>query len=132
MRLFLSGASARAARASDPIFATASSGADLGWAASTACDDMSGAGADVAVRVFIASGCHGAGRPERWLTTIGGAPGSNVAFARYSNATSTKPTTARKARAGITAFRLHAYLSHRVKTKRGYRDWSSWTKDQSA
>jgi hypothetical protein len=78
-RLFLGGASARA------------SGADLGWAASTACDVMLGTGAGAAVR---------------WLVTITGEPGSSVAFATNSNAISAKPTTAKKPRAGIAAWSL--------------------------
>jgi hypothetical protein len=49
----LSGALARAASAAEPIFAVAS-GADLGCAERTACDLMSGAGADVFVRVLAA------------------------------------------------------------------------------
>src|SRR5262249_9144897 len=53
-------------------------------------------------------GCQGAGRPERWLVTITGELFSSVASATNSSATSTKPTAARKARAGIAAFRLHA------------------------
>jgi len=78
-RLFLGGASARA------------SGADLGWAASTACDVNLG-------------GCAGAA--VRWLVTITGEPGSSVALATNSNAISAKPTTAKKPRAGIAAWSL--------------------------
>src|SRR5262245_44732856 len=102
-------ASARAARASDSILAKAS-GADLGWAARTAGDVMSGAGAGSVVRVFIAFALsyRGAGRPVRWLVTITGESlGSSVASATNSNASSTEPTTAKKARTGIGAFRLH-------------------------
>src|SRR5262249_57996673 len=96
-RLSLGGSSARVARAADPIFARAS-GADLGWAASTACDVMSGAGAGPVLRVCIASGCQGAGRPDRWLVTVTGEPFSSVA-----NATNIK-----KGRTDAAAFRLHA------------------------
>jgi hypothetical protein len=49
------------------------------------------------------SGRRTSGRPERWLVTIGGEPGSSVAFATNSNAISAKPATAKKARAGIAA-----------------------------
>lgn len=42
----------------------------------------------------------------RSLVTIGGEPFSSVASATNSSATSDKPTHARKARAGIVAFRL--------------------------
>src|SRR5262249_21555012 len=75
--------------------------ADLGWAESTACDVMSGAGADVEVRVRTSSVCQGCGRPMRSLVTIGGEPFSRVAFATNSNAMSTKPATVKKVRAGI-------------------------------
>jgi hypothetical protein len=46
----------------------------------------------------------GAGTTVRWLVTITGEPGSSVAFATNSNATSAKPTTAKKLRAGIAAW----------------------------
>src|SRR5262249_11059901 len=46
----------------------------------------------------------GSSRPERWLVTITEETGSSVASATNSNATSTKPTAARKARAGIAGF----------------------------
>jgi len=72
MRLFLGGDSARA------------SGVDLGWAASTSCDVMLGAGAGVAVR---------------WLVTITGEPG----IATNIKAITAKPTTAKKPRTGIAA-----------------------------
>src|SRR5690348_3795836 len=54
----------------------------------------------------MSSECHGSGRPMRSLVTIGGEPGFIVAEATNSSVTSTKPATARKARAGIAAFRL--------------------------
>jgi hypothetical protein len=62
--IFLGGASARASCAADSVFVRAL-GADLGWAASTAGDVMSGAGAGVVVRVCIVPGCQGFGGPER-------------------------------------------------------------------
>jgi hypothetical protein len=64
-----------------------------------------GAGAGAVVRVFVASlSYRGAGRPVRWLVTITGASlCSSVASATNSNATSTEPTTAKKARTGIGA-----------------------------
>jgi len=40
--------------------------------------------------------------------TIAGDPGSSVASATNSNAISAKPTTAKKVKAGIATFRLHA------------------------
>src|SRR5262249_34772877 len=56
----------------------------------------------------VLSHSHGAGRPVRWLVTITGESlGSSVASATNSNASSTEPTTAKKARTGIGAFRLH-------------------------
>src|SRR5262245_11447008 len=66
---------------------------------------MSGAGAGALVRVFIAFALsyRGAGRPLRWLVTIAGEPFSSVASATNSSATSTEPTTAKKARTGIGA-----------------------------
>src|SRR5262245_31395168 len=66
---------------------------------------MSGAGADAVVSVLIAVWYRGAGRPVRWLVTIAGELSSSVASATNSNANSTEPTTAKKARTGITAFR---------------------------
>src|SRR6478736_1314918 len=102
MRFFFGGASARAARAAGSIFVKASDG----WAPRTACDDMSGAGAGVVVRGRTASGRQGSGRPTRSLVTIAGEPLSSVASATNSNAARTRPTTARKARAGIVALRL--------------------------
>jgi hypothetical protein len=65
---------------------------------------MSGAGADPVVRGFIALSYRGAGRPVRWLVTIAGEVFSSVASAKNSNATSTEPTTEKKARIGIGAF----------------------------
>src|SRR5215472_5625137 len=71
---------------------------------------MSGAGADAMVRVFIALAlpCGDAGRPVRWLVIIAGEVFSSVASAKNSNATSTEPTTAKKARTGIGAFRRYS------------------------
>src|SRR5262245_57757636 len=68
---------------------------------------MSGAGAGALVRVFIAFALlyRGAGRPVRWLVTIAGELFSSVASATNSNATSTEPTTAKKPRIGIGAYR---------------------------
>src|SRR4029453_6505400 len=67
---------------------------------------MSGAGAVAVARVFIAFALsyRGAGRPVRWLVTIAGEVFSSVASAKNSNATSTEPTTEKKARIGIGAF----------------------------
>jgi hypothetical protein len=115
----------RCARAADPIFGKAA-GSGLGCAASTDGDVMSGAGAGVDVRVCIVSGRQGFGRPERSLVTIGGGPGVRVASATNSNATSAKPTTAKKVRAGIATFPLRA-PQHLGNSKAGRRDRSSWT-----
>src|SRR5215510_2766323 len=65
---------------------------------------LSGAGAGAALEVCATSGRRTSGRPERWLVTMGGEPGSSVSFATNSNAISAKPATAKKARAGIAAF----------------------------
>jgi hypothetical protein len=72
---FLGGASARR------------SGADLGWAASTSCDVMLGAGAGAAVRVLV---------------TITGEPGISM----KSKAITAKATAAKKPRAGTAVWSL--------------------------
>jgi hypothetical protein len=76
----------------------------LGLSRKPACEVILGAGAGAALEVCATSGRRTSGRPERWLVTIGGEPGSSVAFATNSNAISAKPATAKKARAGIAAF----------------------------
>jgi len=87
-RLSLSGASARAARAADPIFSK-SSDTNLVCAAGTACDVMSTVGAGLVVSVCIGSGRQDSGRPMRWLVTItGDERDSSVALATNSNAIS--------------------------------------------
>ena len=95
-RLFLGGAAACVARAAGGILATAL-GTDLGWAA---------------LRVCAASKRRASGSPERWLVTIGGEPGSSVAFARNSDAISAKPTTAKKVSAGIAGVYLTSKRSY--------------------
>ena len=89
---------------------------------------MSGEGAGVFVRVLLALWYWGSGRPVRWLVTIAGKLlFFSFASATNSSAVSTKPTTERRARAGIAAFRLDAPSALRVTVKPHYRDWSSWT-----
>jgi hypothetical protein len=74
---------------------------DLGCAASTACEFMSGAGAGAEVRTCIGSGCGCSGRPTRLLVTIGDEPFSSVASATNNSASNAKPATAKKTRTGI-------------------------------
>jgi hypothetical protein len=57
---------------------------------------------------------RGAGRPVRWLVTIAGEVFSSVASAKNSNATSTEPTTEKKARIGIGAFSLQNEMPFKI------------------
>ena len=71
-------------------------GVVFGAAASTASDDMSGAGAGVVARIGLGSGCQGLGMPYRLLvTTTGVSIFGSVTSAANSSATSTEPTTAK-------------------------------------
>lgn len=98
-RVSTDGASARAALTADSIFASPG----FGWASRTARDVISGSGAGALTKICTGSECRvGSGRPVRWLVTIAGEPFlSRAASARNSNATSTEPEMARKARTRI-------------------------------
>jgi hypothetical protein len=77
----------------------------------TAWEVISGAGIGAKAEGDVGSGagCQGSGKPIRSLTTITGPLSGNIAFAANSIATSTKPTDARKASAGIGLFRLKIF-----------------------